>query len=802
MLPFYNVFIILLFLVNGVNMKRNSILCLLAFFALSPLLAAPGSVSGFISNQNDGEPIHYANIFLENTQMGAVSNADGYYIITDVPEGTYTLVASVIGYGMEKRQITVDSEERLRENFDLIPEDIQMEEVVVTAERQKFRQEIKISSITLDQTQLRTVPVLVEADLFRAIQMLPSVSSGGDFSSALYVRGGSPDQNLILLDGITVYNPYHFGGIFSTFNTDAIKEAEFIAGGFSAEYGGRMSSVLDIQNREGNSKEFHGSGNVSLLSTKLLFEGPVPRGSFMVSGRRTYFDAIWEGVRKGVNIFAEDPVDISFPYYFYDFQGKVNVDINDRHRTTLSGFYGNDVLWFKEEMKEGNYGEPGYDLEYYGFDWSWGNNTTSLKHRWLIRPDLIAKFYVARSRFHFDVDFLMKDEFFDEEDDTTVVNMNQQVKIYDYIADWSEGIDMTWILNKKNILKFGAFHKDIDFDLGAGLNDMTLLDSTSRSREWGFYIEDKYQPSPLFIFQPGVRLTRYVNKSRWYPDLRLKTKYLATENFALTLAGGTVHQFLQTANFENEMVRFIDLWFPTQKGMEPSKATYYNAGIEYWYNDIQFTLEGYYKKYEHLVTMDEDIGGAELLSFLDAEGYSTGIELLVKKTWGDLTGWIGYSFMHTRKREDVVSGWYPPKYDRTHNLNVVAQYDINKRWYFSSSVVWNSGNPYSQIYGNFHYTDALSGWINRMQIYGERNGERYPPYFRWDVGINRRATIFKQDATFYFHIINATNHDNVFLYLYETHNAEFDPETNTSTIYRRPINMFPILPTFGVEFAF
>jgi hypothetical protein len=204
--------------------------------------------------------------------------------------------------------------------------------------------------------------------------------------------------------------------------------------------------------------------------------------------------------------------------------------------------------------------------------------------------------------------------------------------------------------------------------------------------------------------------------------------------------------------------------------------------------------------------MDEDIGGSELMSFVDAEGYSVGIEFLAKKTTGALTGWIGYSYMHTRKRESEASGWYPPKYDRTHNLNVVANYDIDKRWFFSTSLVWATGNPYSQIYGNFHYTDPLSisewGDITRMEIYGERNGERYPPYFRWDVGINRRGKLFKQKATYYFHVINVTNHQNVFFYLYEDYDAQFDPETNTSTILRQPITMFPILPTFGVEFSF
>lgn len=767
---------------------------------------ASSVISGYVSNKADGEPVHYANIFLENTRLGAVSNADGYYVLLNVPKGTYTIAASVIGYSLEKHLITVGENSRINIHFDLVQEDVALDEVVVTAEREKFKQDIKISSVTMNQTSLRTVPVLIEADLFRALQMLPSVTTGNDFSSALYVRGGSPDQNLILLDGITVYNPYHFGGIFSTFNTDAVKEAEFMAGGFPAEYGGRMSSVLDIKNREGNSEEFHGSGNVSILSTKLLLEGPLPRGSFMISGRRTYFDAIWEGIRQGAKIFnnGEDLIGFSFPYYFYDLQWKANFDITDKHRTTISGFYGNDVLWFKQEFKDGEYGRPDYSLDQYSLNWTWGNNTTSFKHRWLIRPDLIAKFFVAHSRFNFDVDMLLLNEHYDD-DDSTVVSNSQNLDIYDYIDDWSQGIDMTWLPNTKHTVQFGGFHKNIDFSLGSTFNETVLLDSLNYSNEWGFYVQDKYKPSPLFIFQPGFRLTRYKTKGKFYPDYRFKAKYLITDKLAYSMAYGTVHQFLQTVNFENELIRFIDIWFPTQEDQEVSKATHYNAGLEYWYDNIQFTVEGYYKDYDHLLTMDEDFSGANLISFIEADGYAYGLELLAKKTSGDLTGWIGYTFARSMKRESEAAGYYPPKYDKTHNLNVVAQYDIDKRWYFNTSLVWTSGNPYTLPYGNFHFNDVqnpIPSWLQSMSIYGERNSVRYPNYFRWDMGVNRRAKLFKQDVVYYFHVMNITNHKNVFLYLYEDRDSEFDPETNTSVIYRQAVTMFPILPTFGVEFKF
>ena len=266
-------------------------------YVLSKSGLVGSSINGFVRDTKNGEPISYANVFLNNTALGAATNRDGYFVISKVPVGKYELNISMIGYEIFKQEVHIIDSEAIRVDILLKEQALEVMEILVTAERQKFERQMESSQISLDMREINSAPAFIEPDVFRTLQMLPGVQTTSDFSSALYVRGSTPDQNLIMLDGITVYNPYHLGGIFSTFNTDAIKEADFHAGGFSARYGGRMGAILNIINREGNSNEVTGMANISLISSKALLEGPLPKwggikGSWIVSGRRTYFDQI------------------------------------------------------------------------------------------------------------------------------------------------------------------------------------------------------------------------------------------------------------------------------------------------------------------------------------------------------------------------------------------------------------------------------------------------------------------------------------------------------------------------------
>ncbi|MCF6238015.1 MAG: TonB-dependent receptor, partial [Candidatus Marinimicrobia bacterium] len=405
-------------------MKHKLKFTLIALLVIASSLVAEQSIHGFIRDDQTGEPLPYTNIILPDLNRGGVSDGSGYFVISNLPVGTHTLIVSIIGYSRHIQSIQLPQDYNLRLDIRLDQEIIEGQTIEVSAEREKFKDLISTSTVTLDRRAIEVAPSFVEADVFRALQLLPGVQALNDFSSALYVRGSTPDQNLIMLDGITVYNPMHLGGIFSTFNTDAIKEAEFHAGGFPAQYGGRLGSILNIINREGNTEEFTGSANISLISSKLLVEGPLPtgnsellKGSWMIAGRRTYFDIIanagWKHlVKPNLDKWErENSPDEIIPYYFYDFQGKVNLDIGSDHRLTWSSFYGDDVLdwkyedtWSSDDWSDDRYGSTNYyseGSEKSVFDWRWGNFTNSLTWRWIVNPKLIAKTFIPNSRFRF-----------------------------------------------------------------------------------------------------------------------------------------------------------------------------------------------------------------------------------------------------------------------------------------------------------------------------------------------------------------------------------------------------------------
>jgi hypothetical protein len=363
-----------------------------------------GRISGYLQDSNTGEPIMYANIVLEGTDIGTASDNYGYYVIPNVPVGDNVLKIMMMGYKTISVPINFSAREEIRQDFELKPAVIQGEDVTVSAERQRFKEKVEVSRINLGIREIKNAPAFVEADLFRTLQLLPGVTSTNDFSSALVVRGGNTDENLILLDGIELYNPYHLGGVFSTFNANAISDAEFIAGGFPASFGNRVSSVLNITSKEGdskngkffNTKEFckywdlsQVQGEISLLSSKVLAEGPLYKGSWMWSYRRTYFDKLAELYY----LIKPNKSDIDWKYYFWDTQGKFIHNISDKNRLTFSTYLGRDVLSM-------NFGDIDDTVD---FDWDWGNFTNSLQWRYVPNSKFLSTLSVANTKFQFDV---------------------------------------------------------------------------------------------------------------------------------------------------------------------------------------------------------------------------------------------------------------------------------------------------------------------------------------------------------------------------------------------------------------
>ena len=462
------------------KIKRNLILFIILGNA-SILSQKYVSLNGFVRDDSNGEPISYANVFLSNTPMGAATNNEGYFVLSSIPPGIYEINVAMIGYTVHKERVDLSIGRPIRLEIRLKEEAIKGAEVLVTAERQKFERSMESSQIALDLREINSAPAFVEPDVFRTLQMLPGVQTTSDFSSALYVRGSTPDQNLIMLDGIAVYNPYHLGGIFSTFNTDAIKEADFHAGGFPARYGGRMGAILNVINREGNTEKIRGSANLSLISSKALMEGPIPKwkgmkGSWMVSGRRTYIDKVVDALKipSGSKNSDGSDVPLQFPYYFYDYQIKANLDLNQDHRFTFTRFYGDDVLDFSYEDPVEIVSNETVNIQQesqFGLDWPWGNQTNGLTWRWIISPKMIAKTFLSNSHYRFDFDLSFHDKDTYMYADSTIINFTDfNWNIFDVIKDQTVESEVQYIYSNEHEITGGLQVKKIRFDLGIQYN--------------------------------------------------------------------------------------------------------------------------------------------------------------------------------------------------------------------------------------------------------------------------------------------------------------------------------------------
>ena len=804
--------------------------CCFFLFGLLTYAQATSTISGFVRENATGEPISYANIFLSNSGFGAASNKDGYFVITKIPNGQYEIIASMIGFGVYKKQINLTDEETIRLDIRLKREAIVSSEILVTAERQKFERSMESSQISLDLREINSAPAFIEPDIFRTLQMLPGVQTSSDFSSALYVRGSTPDQNLIMLDGISVYNPYHLGGIFSTFNTDAIREADFHAGGFPARYGGRMGAILNVINREGNTQTVKGSANISLISSKGLAEGPIPeykgiKGSWMISGRRTYFDKIINAIKIPINKQEDGTKEyLEFPYYFYDLQLKFNLDFGLDHRLTYSRFYGDDVLdWSFDETQNYNYEDntTARVKRRFGIDWPWGNHTNGLTWRWIVSPTVVAKTFLSRSRyrFHFNIHSLDQETIIYP--DSTIYNETAFFfDMYDIILDNSLESEIIWKARDGHEITSGFQLKDVNFNLGMDFGVTTLdtsilltpLDMDEDTREIAFFIQDKIEVTDKLKVQVGLRGTDYSLHDKLYFDPRLGIKYNWSDNISLKLNWGIYHQFLTTANNQDENFRLVDLWMGIPEDKDASQSQHSILGLEYLSpSNIFYRVEVYKKDFDNLLTLkqadaftenENEFQSEPFNEFWDTDAEATGIEFLIKKSSGRLNGWLGYTFAKS-KYYNPQSGWHTPSFDRTHTINMVTSVEINADLEFSTAVSTSTGNPYTPIMGRVydfsHSLNTSTYWYpNDSFLVGEKNSTRYGDYFRFDIGLTRKhGNLFGLQYDTYWQIMNVTNHVNILGYTYQT---KTDPTGNQMGVQRRKVGMFPLLITFGVKF--
>ncbi len=734
-------------------------------FLLFPIFIFSAIIRGFVWEEGTKEPLIGCNVYLEGTPYGTSTNKEGYYVIGGLKKGEYEIVFSYVGYKTLRERLDIKRDDTVVTlNKRLEREVIELKEVRVTAKRSEFKEDVKISTIKVSPIQIQSFPKFLEGDLIRSLQSLPGVITATDFSSALYVRGGAADQNLILLDGVNIYNPFHIGGLFSVFDVNALKGANFLAGGFPVEYGGRLSSVLDVDVKEGNKEKYEGNLGVSLLSAKFLGEGPIPlskpgSSSFLFSFRRTYFD-------KVLPLFK-----INFPYYFYDCHLKANFEISPQTKVFFSGFLNSDVFDF------------GMRKTRIYFDW--GNQTGSVFLRHIFSPQLFTKTYVTYSRYVYNIDIA-----------------EGIIVVKDWIKEYTFKSDAVYYFRTNNELKFGLEGRLNEFRYDAGIQGF-IFDIRGSPRYLNLYLSDKWKPRPNLILEPGLRLDNsflsYKGKRSHHPiSPRVGIKYLFREDLAWKASVGRFTQFLTALMPEFQPVAFIYVWVPTFGPYKPQTALHFIQGIEKWFGeDIFLTIEGYYKRYERIQELNEraDPLKIEETILLDGRGSAYGFDFLLRKDAGRFQGWVSYSYSWVKV--NFGNQTYFPFYDRRHNLNLIGSFSFPAGYKFSLRFAFYSGNPYTQPVGRYrdwYWRHRYERWdFFWSEIPGEKNRARYPPYHRLDIGLEKEWQMKNTSLVSRLEVINLYNQRNLLFYYY-------DYEKNPPV--RKGFYMLPIFPSLSFEWRF
>ncbi|MGM0588502.1 MAG: TonB-dependent receptor [Bacteroidota bacterium] len=756
-------------MINGRNFF-SLLLLLLVPYLLSAQNSTQSSINGYVRDGSTGETLLMANVALMGTTKGATTNTSGYYTINNIPPGEYVLVCRYIGYQPYDQEIIIGEGENLRVDIEMQPEDIQLEEVVVESKREREEQK-NIGVAQLQTKQIKELPSVLEADVFRSVQLLPGVKAASDFSSGLYIRGGSPDQTLILLDRTTVYNPTHFFGFFSTFNPDAIKDVRLYKGGYPAEYGGRLGSVLDIYNKDGNRKEFTSTVSMGLLASRVSLEGPYDKGSWMIAARRSTLEPVLAALRGTVDNIPDS-------FYFFDINGKINFDANPNNKFSLAFYSGSDqVLFpFAEDAE--------IDLDY-------GNQTISGNYTHIFGPRLFGNLTVTGSRYF----------------NFPAINIGgTPIKQENNIFDASVKADLEFIPNDKHEISTGIWGGNLILKYINFFDGAQTFYSRTESQYASFYLQDIWKPADPWKINAGVRVNGFSAGEYIRIAPRLSVEYQPNERWRFQTAYGRYQQFLTLIT--NESFSGFDQWLTVDEGVAPSWGDQFILGVKHQLNENwAVDTELYYRTMRDLFELDPFIPDRAGLDYADlfrfGKGYAYGAELKLEKGRGRLTGYLGYTLGVTRRKypqfNTSVSGssarYYPPKYDRLNDVNLVANYQLNDRWKATAVFSYATGQAYTKPLGR----TQVSGipWDNEPRntfVVGKVNAERLPAYHRLDIGFSRNGTFFDLgEAEWQFQIINVYSRRNVWYY-----NYDFDK----NPVERDEVTLLPILPTISYTVTF
>ena len=744
------------------------------FFLFANLLHAQdgASVNGYITDAETGETLLTANIALVEVNRGTSSNTSGYYTITNIEPGTYTLAASYIGYRRFEREISLEPGENLRIDIEMIPEGVQLDAIVV--ESQSEREEQKNIGRAQVSTQLiKELPSVIEPDVFRSVQLLPGVKAASDFSSGLYVRGGSPDQTLILLDETTVYNPTHFFGFFSTFNPDAVKDVRLYKGGYPAKFGGRIGSVLTVFNKDGNRNETQGSVSLGLLASRASLEGPLGNGSWMLAIRRSTLEPVLAALRNSVDGVPDK-------FYFYDVNGKISNDITENDRLSLAFYTGNDnvSIPFQDDAN--------INLKY-------GNQTISGQWRRIISENLFSFVTVTGSRYFNEPNFEIAGTPFERNNE---------------IYDFSLKADFEYLPNERHTISAGLWAGNLLLTFRDRFDNQETFNNRISSQYLSAYLQDEWRPTEKWRINAGMRLNTFTEGEYIRLEPRLSTEYRPTDRIRLQAAYGRYYQYLTLIT--NEAFSGFDLWLTTDDGVPPAFGDQFVLGAKTVpFTGYGFDAEVYYRTMRDLFELDPFINDAAGLDYDElfrfGEGYAYGVELFFEKQRGPFTGFIGYTYGVTRRKfpgfntpildDPTRARFYPPKYDRIHDVNITTSLRLTDRWSTNAVFSYATGQAYTQPLGR----TEISGipWDNDPRdifTVGNVNASRLPSYHRLDLAFSRTGTFFGiGEAEWQIQIINVYSRRNVWFY-----NFDFDD----NPIERQEVNLLPIIPSLSYTVNF
>ena len=781
------------------------------------------TLSGVITDRQSGETLIGATVIDRHSGKGAVCNSYGFYSLTVTKSDSISIRVSYVGYTPYELDTVIDGDLELNVQLHA---GVELKEVTVSAEGVGSLRSSQISAVEVPLEHIKSIPVLFgETDVLKALQLMPGIQSGTEGTSGIYVRGGGPDENLFLLDGVPLYNVNHLGGFFSAFNADAVKNVTLYKGSFPAHFSGRLSSVIDVTTNNGNDKEYHGSASLGLIAAKLSVEGPIvkERTTFSLSGRRTYADLLSQPMMALVSMTSD--IRTTAGYYFFDANAKITHKFSDRSRLYASFYMGDDVMYAKFKTKDNIMIDDISLNEHMKLRYSWGNIVGSVRWNYVISPKIFMNATLAYTQYRNKIKLTMEDAYSDGSYTSTYEG---EMSYNSGIHDISARVDFDYAPAPNHKVKFGGnfihhiFRPEVSgakansYENSDGVENRFKLDtiigqSIVHAEEMNAYIEDDWSITDVVKVNGGVNFSGFYVQGEPYGSIqpRLSGRFLVTPDLSLKVGYAWMTQYMHLLS--NSSISLpTDLWVPVTARIEPMQAHQVAAGAMYsWSGIADFSVEGYYKYMDNLMEYRDgasfwgsSVGWEDKVCL--GRGWSYGVEFLVQRNIGKFTGWIGYTWSHSdrqfdREGQEINGGKvFAAKYDRRHDVSVVMMYKFNKKIDCSLTWVYSTGNMATLGLQEYEGEDGMA-----VSYVSARNNYRMPAYHRMDASINFHRKLKHGNRTINVSVYNLYNHKNPFL----VYKKEGTTSTNRTTGEVYPsslvqLSIFPIIPSFSYTFKF